>query len=87
MKYDVVIIGAGPAGVAAAHNLINNNISCVLIDKQKFPRNKLCAGGITSKSFELMKILKLDEFESVFKKRPHIVLNPSKWYSYVFQSC
>ena len=46
MKYDVVIIGAGPAGVAAAHNLINNNISCVLIDKQKFPRNKLCAGGI-----------------------------------------
>ena len=63
MKYDVVIIGAGPAGVAAAHNLINNNISCVLIDKQKFPRNKLCAGGITSKSFELMKILKLDEFD------------------------
>lgn len=59
MKYDVVIVGAGPGGVAAAHNLINNNISCILIDKQKFPRNKLCAGGITYKSFELIKKLKL----------------------------
>ena len=49
MNYDVVIVGAGPGGVAAAHNLINNNISCILIDKQKFPRNKLCAGGITRK--------------------------------------
>lgn len=61
MIYDVVIIGAGPAGVAAAHNLINNNISCVLIDKQKFPRNKLCAGGVTSKTFDLLKDLKLKE--------------------------
>ena len=59
MNYDVVIIGAGPGGVAAAHNLINNNISCILVDKQKFPRNKLCAGGITYKAFDLMKTLKL----------------------------
>lgn len=59
MNYDVVIVGAGPGGVAAAHNLINNNISCILIDKQKFPRNKLCAGGITYKAFELIKSLKL----------------------------
>ena len=63
MKYDVVIIGAGPGGVAAAHNFINNGVSCILIDKQKFPRNKLCAGGITNKAFELMKSLKLEEFD------------------------
>lgn len=60
MNYDVVVIGAGPAGVAAAHNLINEKISCVLIDKQKFPKNKLCAGGITYKTFDLMKKLKLE---------------------------
>ena len=63
MKYDVVIIGAGPGGVAAAHNFINNGVSCILIDKQKFPRNKLCAGGVTNKAFELMKSLKLEEFD------------------------
>lgn len=65
MNYDVVIIGAGPGGISAAHNLINNNMSCLLIDKQKFPRNKLCAGGITAKTFELIKDLKLqDKFSS-----------------------
>ncbi|MGL6107171.1 NAD(P)/FAD-dependent oxidoreductase [Romboutsia sp.] len=59
MKYSVVIIGAGPAGMAAAHSLINNNISCCVIDKQTFPRNKLCAGGITGKAMDLINSLNL----------------------------
>ena len=59
MKYDVVIVGAGPAGMAAAHTLINNNISCCVIDKQVFPRNKLCAGGLTNKVIGLLDELKL----------------------------
>lgn len=64
MHYDVVIIGAGPSGISAGHNIINNNISCCIIDKQGFPRNKLCAGGVTQKTFELLKSLNLGkEFE------------------------
>lgn len=59
MKFDVIIIGAGPAGMAAAHTLINNNISCCVVDKQVFPRNKLCAGGVTHKAMELLKGLNL----------------------------
>lgn len=59
MKYDVIIVGAGPAGMAAAHTLINNNISCCVIDKQVFPRNKLCAGGLTNKAIGIMNELKL----------------------------
>jgi len=59
MNYDVVIIGAGPAGIAAGHSIINNNISCCIIDKQVFPRNKLCAGGITQKTYDLLKSLNL----------------------------
>lgn len=59
MKYSVIIIGAGPAGMAAAHSLINNNISCCVIDKQVFPRNKLCAGGITGKAMRLINTLNL----------------------------
>jgi len=63
MHYDVIVVGAGPSGISAAHNLINNKISCCLIDKQVFPRNKLCAGGITNKTYELIKKLNLkDEF-------------------------
>ena len=55
MNYDVVIIGAGPSGIAAGHNLINHKLSCCIIDKQVFPRNKLCAGVVTQKTFELLK--------------------------------
>ena len=51
MHYDVVIIGAGPSGIAAGHNIINNNISCCIIDKQKFPRNKLMCRWSNPKDF------------------------------------
>lgn len=77
MNYDVVIIGAGPGGVAAAHNLINNKISCILIDKQKFPRNKLCAGGITYKTFDLIKTLKL---HNEFNIKNSVVSEGAKLY-------
>ncbi len=64
MNYDVIIIGAGPSGMASAHTLLNSHISCLVIDKQIFPRNKLCAGGITQKSMDILKTLKLGrEFE------------------------
>ena len=33
MNYDVVIIGAGPSGIAAGHNIIKNKLSCCIIDK------------------------------------------------------
>ncbi|MBD3407160.1 MAG: geranylgeranyl reductase family protein [Candidatus Lokiarchaeota archaeon] len=43
--YDVVIIGAGPAGSTAARYLSKMGISTCLIDKDTFPRDKPCGGG------------------------------------------
>ena len=57
--YDVLIIGGGPAGAAAAKVLKDNNISYAIIDKEKFPRQKLCGGGLTFKSTSLLKKLGL----------------------------
>jgi Dehydrogenases (flavoproteins) len=46
--YDVVIIGAGPAGCSVAYNLYNQGIkNILLVDKDVFPRDKICAGGLT----------------------------------------
>ena len=49
--YKVVIIGAGPAGVATALNLIKRGVTDILVvEKHTFPRYKCCAGYITAKT-------------------------------------
>lgn len=46
---DVCIIGAGPAGAAAALQLQQLNIPCVVVDKAVFPRDKICGDGLSGK--------------------------------------
>ena len=46
MDYEVVIVGAGPAGSTTAKYLSERGISVALIDKDKFPRTKACGGGV-----------------------------------------
>jgi flavin-dependent dehydrogenase len=45
-KYDVVIIGAGPAGSTLAYRLAKIGFSVCIFDREKFPRKKVCAGGL-----------------------------------------
>jgi geranylgeranyl reductase family protein len=49
-KYDVIIIGAGPAGACAAYTLARSKINVLVIDEDHFPRDKPCAGGLTVKT-------------------------------------
>jgi len=54
---DVVIVGGGPAGSACAWRLASHGISSVVLDSQDFPRTKLCAGWITPKVLDDLKIV------------------------------
>jgi menaquinone-9 beta-reductase len=45
---DVVIVGAGPAGVAAAVPLARVGREVVVVDKAVFPRDKCCGDGLTT---------------------------------------
>ena len=47
-NYDVIIIGAGPAGLECANQLKNSNLSVLLIEKNKIIGPKTCAGGLTN---------------------------------------
>lgn len=44
----VVIIGAGPAGSAAAVTLRRAGLHVILVDKAHFPREKCCGDGLTA---------------------------------------
>ncbi len=60
--YDVVIIGAGPAGSSTAYHLNSRGIeNILLVDKCVFPREKICGGALfieTQKCLDEMGILK-----------------------------
>ena len=49
-RYDVAIIGAGPAGSAAAIGLARRGASVLLADRVRFPRDKTCGGGVTGRA-------------------------------------
>lgn len=49
-RYDAVVVGAGPAGCAAAFRLAAGGLKTCLIDKAIFPRQKLCGGLVTARS-------------------------------------
>ncbi len=52
MNYDVVVVGAGPAGATAAKFLAEQNINVLLLDKSRFPREKPCGGMISIRTLK-----------------------------------
>lgn len=51
---DVIVVGAGPAGATLAYELAKRGIGVLLLEKEKLPRYKCCAGGITRKAVKLL---------------------------------
>lgn len=49
-EWDVVVVGAGPAGATAAREAAMRGARVLLIDKAKFPRYKTCGGGLIGAS-------------------------------------
>jgi geranylgeranyl reductase family protein len=54
MDHDVLIVGAGPAGTAAAARLRAAGLRVLLVDRHAEPAGKPCAGGLTVKTLALM---------------------------------
>ena len=54
LEYDVIVVGAGPAGSSASYFLGNEGINTLLLDKEQFPRQKLCSGGISPRGLKTL---------------------------------
>src|SRR5690606_13460832 len=57
--HDVVVVGAGPAGVATSLGLADAGLDVVLIDKATFPRDKTCGDGLTTLALRELEALGL----------------------------
>jgi len=64
--FDVIIVGAGPAGTAAALYAHRLGLNCILLDKAVFPRDKICGDALSGKSVRIMRELGiLDELNNL----------------------
>ena len=64
--YDVIVIGAGPAGCMTAKRVADAGYDVLLVERMKIPREKSCSGILIKKS--------IDVIESEFGKIPSSVL-------------
>jgi geranylgeranyl reductase family protein len=55
LDYDVIVIGAGPAGASAAAEAAKAGLRTALIEKQRLPRHKTCGGGMPMVTAEILR--------------------------------
>ncbi len=53
-RFDVIVVGAGPAGSVTAHLLAADGVRTLLVDRARFPRDKPCGGGVTLRGARLL---------------------------------
>jgi menaquinone-9 beta-reductase len=58
-RTDVAVVGAGPAGSAVATFLAQDGHDVLLIDKEQFPREKVCGDGLTPRAVKALQTLGL----------------------------
>lgn len=81
--YDLAVIGGGPAGTLAAALAAETGLSTIVLEKKRYPRNKICGGFISARSISLLpKDLRLSSLPSesiyqvsIIKKRQPYIYN------------
>ncbi len=56
MRYDVIIVGGGPAGATLGREACKAGLKTIILDKKPFPRYKPCGGAISNRTAALLNI-------------------------------
>jgi menaquinone-9 beta-reductase len=60
-KFDVIVVGAGLGGCSSTIFLEQKGAKVLLLEKQKFPRDKICGDALSGKSMKILRELKLKD--------------------------
>ena len=77
--FDVAIIGAGPAGSSAAIGLAGKGYRVALLDKEHFPREKLCGDFLNPVNWPMLRELQV---ERAVLARPHEKIGTFRFTSF-----
>ena len=55
--YDCIVVGGGPGGSTAATILSKKGKHVLLLDKERFPRDKTCGDAISGKSLAVLRFI------------------------------
>jgi geranylgeranyl reductase family protein len=75
-RFDAIVVGAGPAGSTAALRLARGGARVLMLDRERFPRDKPCGGGLTYRAVRQLPVAVdpvvedvVDRFELGFRYR------------------
>lgn len=66
-NFDVIIVGAGPGGVAAALSISDSPLKVLLLEKGEFPRDKICGDALSGKVLDALRIIHPDFKKSLYQ--------------------
>ncbi|NIV73034.1 MAG: FAD-dependent oxidoreductase, partial [Calditrichae bacterium] len=76
--YDIIVVGAGPAGCTTAMYAARKGLRVLLLDKKRFPRDKTCGDLIPNNCLHYLEELHLSD---IVKESPHLQIRGAKLYS------
>ncbi|MGY1688935.1 NAD(P)/FAD-dependent oxidoreductase [Geodermatophilus sp. SYSU D01105] len=69
-RWDVVVVGGGPAGAAAALAVLRTGASVLVVDRAEFPRDKVCGDGVAPEALDVLAHLGVDPAQLVAGSPP-----------------
>lgn len=66
--YDVIIVGGGPAGAVAGAQCERKGLDTLILEKEKFPREKPCGGALSLKARRLLSKIGISVPENLIKR-------------------